>query len=49
MKNYFGEEIALYYAFMNHYNNYLLPVAIVGLAFQIAIWYLNNYSGEREG
>ena len=46
VKNYFGEEIGLYYAFINHYNTYLLPVAIIGVAFQIAIWYLDDYSGE---
>jgi len=31
IKNYFGEEVALYFAFIGHYTTWLLPLSVFGL------------------
>lgn len=44
IKECFGEKMALYYAFIDHYVKFLIIPAVVGFPFQITVWALNDYS-----
>jgi anoctamin-10/anoctamin-7 len=46
IKEYFGEKIAMYFTFMEHFTTFLCIPAFVGLPLQIAVFALNDYSGE---
>jgi len=43
-KEYFGEKNAMYFAFMEHFVQFLAIPAIVGIPLQIAVFATNNYS-----
>jgi hypothetical protein len=43
-KDYFGEKIALYFSFVEHYTFWLVGPAIIGLPLQLAIWSTNDYN-----
>lgn len=43
-KDYFGEKNAMYFAFMEHFVQFLAIPAVVGVPFQIAVFALDNYS-----
>jgi hypothetical protein len=47
IKDYFGEKIAVYFAFMQHYTAALTIPAFAGLPIQIAVWSTNNPSGNH--
>lgn len=44
MKEYFGEKLALYYVFMDHFVNFLAVPAAVGIPLQLAVFATGNYS-----
>jgi hypothetical protein len=44
IKEYFGEKIAFYHVFKDHYTNFLWFPAIVAIPFQVASFYYNDYS-----
>lgn len=44
IRKYYGEQIALYNAFLGHYAEYLLIPSIIGIAFQVVVWATGNYS-----
>eukprot|EP01039_Chlorochromonas_danica_P004477 gene4477-4905_t len=44
LKEYFGEKIALYFVFMEHYTSFLAIPAVVGIPLQIAVFAMNDYS-----
>lgn len=44
VKEYFGEKIALYFTFMQHFTNFLSLPAFIGVPLQIAVFILNDYS-----
>lgn len=46
IKEYFGEKIAVYFAFMQHFTLALTVPAVVGLPIQISVWATNNPSGK---
>jgi hypothetical protein len=46
IKEYFGEKVAYYFAFMDHYNSFLVGPAVIGAAFQAAVFALNDFSGK---
>lgn len=46
IKEYFGEKIAVYFSFMQHFVTALTVPAFVGLPIQIAVWATHNYSGK---
>lgn len=43
IKEYFGEKIALYFAFTQHYTTWLLTPGLIGLPLQIAVFATNDY------
>lgn len=44
IKEYFGEKIALYFAFTEHSAKWLLFPAIIGLPLQVAVFAMNDYN-----
>jgi hypothetical protein len=44
MKEYFGEKITMYFAFLEHFLAFLLAPAIVGLPMQIYVFAVSDYS-----
>lgn len=44
IKEYFGEKIGIYYAFIGHYTAFLTLPALIALPFQIVVFFTNNYS-----
>lgn len=46
IKEYFGEKVALYFCFLEHYMTFLCIPAVVGLPLQIAVFVLDDYSGQ---
>jgi hypothetical protein len=46
IKEYFGEKITLYFGFTEHYTNWLIAPAIIGVPFQIAVFALNDYNAS---
>ncbi len=46
VKEYFGEKIGMYFAFMEHFTSFLCIPAVVGVPLQIAVFVLNDYSGQ---
>ena len=46
IKEYFGEKVGLYFSFIEHYVTFLCIPAVVGLPLQIAVFALNDYSGQ---
>jgi hypothetical protein len=46
LKEYFGEKVALFFVFIQHYSRWLRAPAIVGLAFQIAVFVLNDINAN---
>ena len=49
IKEYFGEKVAMYFTFMEHYTTFLAIPAVVGLPLQIAVFAMNDYSGSAHG
>ena len=45
IKDYFGEKFGFYFAWLIHYTGWLIPVAIIGVAFGIAM----IVEGSNEG
>ncbi|KAJ1427837.1 calcium-activated chloride channel-domain-containing protein [Ochromonadaceae sp. CCMP2298] len=45
-KNYFGQKVGMYFAFLDHFAISLVLPAIVGLPLQIAVFATGNYSAE---
>jgi hypothetical protein len=46
-KEYYGEKVALYMAFMEHFILFLSIPAFVGIPLQIAVFAMNDYSGKN--
>ncbi len=46
IKDYFGEKIALYFQFTGHYTLWLVPVSLIGIAFNIVSWYFSDTSHD---
>lgn len=44
LKEYFGEKVALYFVFMEHFTSFLLIPAVIGIPLQIAVFATNDYS-----
>lgn len=44
LKNYFGEKIGLYFAFLQHYTLCLMLPAFIGIPLQLAVFALDNYN-----
>lgn len=44
LKEYFGEKIALYFAFVEHYTTWLIIPGVIGIPFQIAVFATGDYS-----
>jgi hypothetical protein len=44
LKEYFGEKITLYFGFTEHYTNWLITPAIIGIPLQIAVFVMNDYN-----
>lgn len=45
IKDYFGEKFGFYFAWLIHYTGWLIPVAIIGVAFGIAMVVDGNKKG----
>lgn len=44
LKEYFGEKVALYFVFMEHFTYFLAIPAVMGIPLQIAVFATNDYS-----
>jgi hypothetical protein len=44
IKEYFGEKVGLYFAFMEHLCRCLAPPALIGVPLQVAVFVLDDYS-----
>lgn len=44
LKEYFGEKVALYFVFMEHFTSFLTLPAVIGIPLQIAVFATNDYS-----
>ena len=47
IKDYYGEKFGFYFAWLIHYTGQLIPIAVIGLGFSIAM-VLNNLKEERD-
>lgn len=44
LRDYFGERITLYFAFIGHYSKWLLIPAAIGIIFQLIVWGTLDFS-----
>ena len=45
VREYFGENVALYFAWLEHYSTFLLVLAVAGIVIQICLWVQGKASG----
>lgn len=43
-KEYFGEQMGIYFTFVHHYVLFLLRPAVIGIPLQIAVWVIDDYN-----
>jgi hypothetical protein len=48
LQEYFGEKLGLYFAFMGHFNKWLLLPAVIGVPLQIYILAINDFSNPSQ-
>jgi hypothetical protein len=46
IKEYFGEKVALYHCFMDHFTKFLVIPSLIAIPFQIVIFLTNNYNSK---
>lgn len=46
LKDYLGEKIALYNVFLGHLSYWMIPLAVIGVVFQIMVLHSSNYSSH---